>query len=687
MPLKKPIGKPLWQSRLFLFCLWFLAVGFLSASFGLGRTNVLEYVSINGDFQSYNVFRRMLAGQVPYVDFANYIGMAPILINLPFLFLGGSFSSSLFVTNFTCNVLFSLIVLLVFWLVSQNLPASLFVSAIFAKLVSFGAFPLVFGPQLGQYWENLFYNLFTPSNSMRVARMFWPFLLAFIFLLFCHFVQSRSGFLANMPITGKMYISPVFCAFAGFFAGLGLVWSSDFGLGVIFASSLLLPLILFLSGQKRPLFCLLAHFFGLSAGGFSGVFLATKGQPVAFFSFTAGVAQYQYFYFNGTGGRALLPYIFANSRLLFYTAGYVAFLLFCLVRFLQKRLDIRLFLAGFLALSVLSASYAYVLSGSGYNFTEALEGCFWLAIFAWVLKFLLWLCHWAKRQVCAGHHAKPALKVGRAAFSWVSLLAAAAMCFAGLFARDFAAKPALPENAFYVQALGGFTVYPKALQETQILLQDKAVFSLYATGLEAAAGQFQPTGYDYIIHALGKKAQDEYLAMFLQGQYPFVQTTSLGVEGWLSVQNWYIYRHILQNYSRVLKTEYSWIWQKTQRQSNVQKAQLNILQNGDYWEICIDAPADENFVADVLIDYDVDFINPMGRFLALGRKSAAINLQSPVSQQDVACHLPSFGRGYAIPIVVQNGTGKATIFAGDKTTSALVLHSAKIQNILPSVLP
>ncbi|MEG2081789.1 MAG: hypothetical protein RR011_01010, partial [Oscillospiraceae bacterium] len=64
---------------------WVAAVLFTSYSFAANRVLSCDYVSINGDFQSYNVFRRMLAGQTPFVDFANYIGMAPVFVNLPFV--------------------------------------------------------------------------------------------------------------------------------------------------------------------------------------------------------------------------------------------------------------------------------------------------------------------------------------------------------------------------------------------------------------------------------------------------------------------------------------------------------------------------------------------------------------------------------------------------------------------------
>ena len=76
--------------QVLLWLAWGLAVAAVSLSMALGRVSVCDYVSINGDFQSYNVFRRILAGQTPYLDFVNYIGMAPVWINLPLVALNNT---------------------------------------------------------------------------------------------------------------------------------------------------------------------------------------------------------------------------------------------------------------------------------------------------------------------------------------------------------------------------------------------------------------------------------------------------------------------------------------------------------------------------------------------------------------------------------------------------------------------
>ena len=124
--------------QVLLWLAWGLAVAAVSLSMALGRVSVCDYVSINGDFQSYNVFRRILAGQTPYLDFVNYIGMAPVWINLPLVALNNTFAGSLFATNFTSNLLFSAAVLIWVYLVVRRLSAAMVVSAALTKFVSSG---------------------------------------------------------------------------------------------------------------------------------------------------------------------------------------------------------------------------------------------------------------------------------------------------------------------------------------------------------------------------------------------------------------------------------------------------------------------------------------------------------------------------------------------------------------------
>ena len=56
-----------------------------------------DFVAYNGDFQNYNIFRRLMAGQTQYKDFVNYLGSGMVFTNFPCNSLG--ISDSIFCVN------------------------------------------------------------------------------------------------------------------------------------------------------------------------------------------------------------------------------------------------------------------------------------------------------------------------------------------------------------------------------------------------------------------------------------------------------------------------------------------------------------------------------------------------------------------------------------------------------------
>ena len=97
-----------------------LCIAAVSAFYGAARCGSVDFVCTNGDYQNYNALRRFLAGQRPYADFANYLGMGPLLLCVPLTALHNNFSGSLFATNFVACACFILFVFLIFYLVSQK---------------------------------------------------------------------------------------------------------------------------------------------------------------------------------------------------------------------------------------------------------------------------------------------------------------------------------------------------------------------------------------------------------------------------------------------------------------------------------------------------------------------------------------------------------------------------------------
>ena len=212
--------------------LWITAVFATSYSFAAQRVVCCDYISINGDFQSYNVFRRMLDGQTPYVDFSNYIGMAPVFVNLPFVALENTFANSLFVTNFTSNVVFCLSVFILFRLITGHTGISCLISALIPKLVETQILLRFLGTEWGTRFTDLFRGIYTPSNSMRGVRSFLPFLLVIVAVVFKYAYKA----IKKTDFEYIKHINKMHCIeLVGAVQGLLLVWSNDFGIACLAA--------------------------------------------------------------------------------------------------------------------------------------------------------------------------------------------------------------------------------------------------------------------------------------------------------------------------------------------------------------------------------------------------------------------------------------------------------------------
>ena len=639
----------------------------LSYVYAKERINVCDYVSINGDFQSYNVFRRILDHQKPYYDFANYIGMAPVMVNMPFMIFDGSFANSLFVTTFTSNVLFCIAVMMVCMFVTQNFAFSATVSVFIPKIITSKLLLWLLGAKYGYIWNSRFEGLFTPSNSMRGTRSFLPFLLIII--------SACAMFIYNRRKEEKVQLIDILdsrniVCITGFVQGFFIVWSNDFGLSCI-ASMIVLYAVLQIVKYRRKisefLLNLLLYAITVTAGLLTSATLITGLHPTAWFDSVYSTAEYQFFYFNGTAGKAIIPYIFSQPTLWFFTFIMIAVLLYYLHRLIKGARTDRDLYAVFVVLAVSAATYAYICSGSGYNFREAIEVYAVLFIISFAARIFFALTEKYSKIINA--------------------LMLCALC-GGTVLYSVQAATFQPQiTGTYIEQLGGTNTQTVALIDARQYTGDEEVFSMYATGLEVMKNQFQPTGYDYIIHVLGQEAQRSYAQKFITGDYKYVQTPSMEIGSWLAQQNWYVYRHLMADYTMVFQTEYSFIWEKTDSQRINADVQVEIhkLDDSRTKIICTSENTD-TFVADLSVNYSTEFDSLETRLLCLNRKAVmALTTCCGYDSNYYGLAMPAEGSHY-IPVKMENGKGEAVLKGVYGKGINLDIHSAKYIQALPAFM-
>lgn len=633
--------------------LWVLILICIGVAAGAQRIWLSDFFPINGDFQSYNALRRFLAGQVPYRDFTNYLGMGLLWVNAPLLALHNTFTGSLFVTNAVTAVLCCITVWLLLWLTTRRQTLA---------MVGGALTPFLYRWTITQ---NIF-SLFVPGTSMRMVRAFLPVLLASVLML----ATRRSGW-DNFRVfrTRKGII------LFGAVLGLGAVWANDFGYAALGAGMCILFVLTFFK-HNCPLRSKLSNYacFLLAAavGYLLAVTAVTGGSPQSFFTQSAGVMEYQFWYYSMSVGKFftlndLLTGSPENTLQLLLAVG---ILVVFVVLFLLDRLTVR----GIALLFVeLTAFFAHILYGygSGHYLTGFLLMVNALLIAGGALHLLL--------------SPLPLDRLPR----WCSPAALAVLC---LFCLSQAAAPVQalngPRVGIYVEELDGWFSNGDTLLELADLLDDEPYFSTYASALETMDDTFHPTGTDYIIHALGDTQRANYLNTFCQGDYPYavsIYKEYTAWEWWVQRANWFFYRELFARYLPCHTSGYATLWQRQENGAFLTNSDYTIQTSRvdeDSIRIRIElgpSLADRTLVADVSLGYET------------GRTGWSLHRAVMVEDgtlwgYDGVYFLPEGSQSTHIPISVRNGAGEITLTARPQEHSHLLSVTAEVDGFFDQEL-
>ncbi len=119
---KKHAYKMKWSlSNYFPLIFIILVIVLLCYVHSLSAGNYADFFPINGTFQNYNPVRRFLAGQIPYRDFYDYLGIGHLYIGSLFtLLFGGNYVASLRAFSFLTFGGFSSFAFLIFYSVCRK---------------------------------------------------------------------------------------------------------------------------------------------------------------------------------------------------------------------------------------------------------------------------------------------------------------------------------------------------------------------------------------------------------------------------------------------------------------------------------------------------------------------------------------------------------------------------------------
>ncbi len=203
----------------------------------------------------------------------------------------------------------------------------------------------------------------------------------------------------------------------------------------------------------------------------------------------------------------------------------------------------------------------------------------------------------------------------------------------------------------------GWDLYVNTVKQT--IPEGATLWSTYASIPEAEAKAFQPSGYDYIIHALGPERRAAYLTSFQQTRPDFVQTVRFdftGYEQWLQMEHWDFYQLVLANYDYAAITPHSILWKR--------KSAAWTNPNDQPWlaeaapagptQALNQLPADlpDGSVVTVEIDYDAHSV--LGPLPLVGKLPRYL-VRSDNSLSTIPASLPTYQQRWQFPVVVKAG--------------------------------
>ena len=616
---------------------------------GLNRATYVDFYPINGDFQNYNVWRRFLDGQIPFKDFAVYLGSGHLVLgSLLTWVLGNSFKLSLIASYFLNVAISSAIIAMIAYLILKNINAALLIS-ITAIVIAKTNFPWVSNFIYEEFLTGLNASL-APGNSARMIRG------GAVLLIPC-FGMIINSFAKKYSIKNRFLVQSILYAMV---SGVTIIYSNDIGIASYISFSLMYFIILLKQFDLRvdivPKYIqYIILYVGVSFISFLlAICLITRGNLLSWFEFTYSVSQYQSWYYGLT--EAWKVYYIHEVRLtpLYYISLFIiAYYLYRIFKRPKQDEVINFYdiMIVYLLVTGLISSILYRIMSGGVS-QELLALTTFIVIVAHICKYI-YSCFTSVNRF----NIKIILLVVNISF----IIPMLSQTYINYFIED--------KTGVYMDGLdGNLTSLDSDINDILSYTDGANIFSTYASAVETISNDFQPTGTDYIIHVLGDNARKKYMNTFHEGNFQFVQTINRNFtpwELWAESSNWFFYKELYKNYEPKYTTSYSIIWEPSKKKntfnSNI-KVNLERL-SGNEFKITCTADSDINGIVDVSINYNSKY--KFG-FLHNGVIAKYVHItditrNSMYNNEYVNYFIPPESTGYNIPVTLINGEGEVVI--------------------------
>jgi hypothetical protein len=219
----------------------------------------------------------------------------------------------------------------------------------------------------------------------------------------------------------------------------------------------------------------------------------------------------------------------------------------------------------------------------------------------------------------------------------------------------------------------------------------QTLFSTYASALDVMNDQFQPSGMDYIIHALGDSYRARYLEAFHRSAPRYVTTIRedfVSWELWAKRSNWFFYRELLRNHEPVAVTPYNVLWERSTDHATPQPAATVEASRVSDSQVVLTVrlPSAQDGIVDLSFSYSSEWKPNRWRRIGLRRIVSVTDGWSSEWDNTVGGYnLPEAKERINIPVRLTRGEGRVTLAVFPSKLARLDVRDLTVDSLLPDL--
>ena len=659
--------------RFSIICLCIIAICILNGLHNLYNAN---FIPMDGTYQNYNPWRRVMAGEVPFRDFVSLYGLGQIYTGafLTFLF-GGSYAASMVVADFLSLFCAALLLFSIKYMISRSPLKSIYTTLILTSLIAvvptslYAKMPTVVAEMIQTFLNN---------NNARMLRA------AIVSIVPLMGMIITRKWIHRHPSATQKDFDIAFSRICGGTAVSGILWENCMGISICVAISLMWFLVITCRYYKKcKIMCLLILNYCVTGMLCFAVLLLvlTRSGVLNYIRNTFSMGG-GFFWYTNNGPKIIhISDIDVNKWIV---AGIVLIAIFVyrMLKSDDKTSQISNMYAAAIMFCAVFANYIYNWSSGGSRrdvLTPAIVGSVCALTFGFINK--------AISEKITAEGVKKIYRI----YSVGTVLVFSG-CLFFICRLTYNAISLTKEGGIFFDGLGGYIdISPRSGTEASAkdveigidTVKNESLWSTFSTAVDVLVDTTNPSGFDYMEYALGQSQQDLYLNLFQNTNPTFVQTMNPEYnpwDVWDKGQNAYFWEELYMRYVPYTRNSTSIYWRKVV-DGNAEfqpKIELNVSKvNSSQALITVSTDIKSPFVVFLRVEYACD----KEKHLSTGLLHKMVqvddisyrSLHRDIDNMQFGWYLPQEGTR-VLPVTVYDGEGqiKLSVYQAEEVTLNII---------------